>query len=123
MEASFFRSFEAVNGALFARRLRRSKTIDSLKTSEVHASTRSTAWCVTERGGAAPVGKVWRRLRVVKFGDSYPAPVPPSSEGRVTVLACLTFGVHSTGLAPDFLSLNPGYACSIWTTRALLQRP
>jgi hypothetical protein len=40
MEASFFRSFEAVNGALFARRLRRSKTIDSLKTSEVHASMR-----------------------------------------------------------------------------------
>jgi len=29
-----FRSLEAVNGALFARRLRRSKTIDSRKTSE-----------------------------------------------------------------------------------------
>jgi hypothetical protein len=29
-----FRSFDAVNGAGFARRLRRSKTIDSVKTSE-----------------------------------------------------------------------------------------
>ena len=58
MEASFFRSFEAVNGALFARRLRRSKTIDSLKTSEVHAFMRSTAWCSAERGRAAPVEKV-----------------------------------------------------------------
>ncbi len=39
--------------ALCARRLRRSTTIDSLKTSEVYASMRSTAWRLTERGGAA----------------------------------------------------------------------
>jgi hypothetical protein len=40
MEASFFRSFDAVNGARKARRLRRPKAIDSVKTSEVHASMR-----------------------------------------------------------------------------------
>jgi hypothetical protein len=77
MEASFFRSFEAVNGALFARRLRRSKTIDSLKISEVHASMRSTAWSVTERGGAASVEKVRHRPRVAKLYNSYPVPVIP----------------------------------------------
>ena len=36
-----------------ARRLRRSKTIDRVKTSEVHASMKSTAWRATARGGAA----------------------------------------------------------------------
>jgi hypothetical protein len=50
MEASSFRSLEPVNGARFARRLRRSETIDRLETSEVHASMRSTARCVAERG-------------------------------------------------------------------------
>jgi len=75
MEASFFRSFDPVNGARSARRLGRSKTIDRAKTSEVHASMRSTAWCATERGGAAPVAKVWRRLRVGKFGNSHPVRV------------------------------------------------
>jgi len=62
MEASCFRSFEPVNGARSARRLRRPKAIDRLETSEVHVSMRSTAWGVTERGGAAAVGK-GRRLR------------------------------------------------------------
>jgi hypothetical protein len=33
LEASFFRGFDPVNGARFARRLRRSKTIDRVKTS------------------------------------------------------------------------------------------
>ena len=59
MAASFSRSLEAVNGARFARRLRRPEAIDILETSEVHASMRSTAWRVTDRGGAAPVGEVW----------------------------------------------------------------
>jgi hypothetical protein len=58
MEASFFRSFEAVNGALFARRLRRSKTIDSLKTSEVHASMRKDGLVCDGEGRAVPVEKV-----------------------------------------------------------------
>jgi hypothetical protein len=29
------------------------------------------------RGGAAPIEKVWRRLRAAKFGNSYPVPVNP----------------------------------------------
>jgi len=52
MKASFFRSLEAVNGALFARRPWRSKTIDSLETSEVHAFMRPTARRVAEEAGA-----------------------------------------------------------------------
>ena len=47
----------------FARRLRRSKTIDGGKTSEGHASMRPTAWCVTEVGEAGAVEKVRRRSR------------------------------------------------------------
>jgi len=27
------------------------------------------------RGGAAPIEKVWRRLRAAKFGNSYPVPL------------------------------------------------
>jgi hypothetical protein len=47
MEASFFRSLDAVNDAPYrARRRRRSPQaiIDSVQTSEGHASKRSTAW-------------------------------------------------------------------------------
>jgi hypothetical protein len=29
------------------------------------------------RGGATPIEKVWRRLRVAKFGNSYPVPRNP----------------------------------------------
>ena len=48
-EASSCRSFAAVNGARYARRLRRSKTIDSRKTSEVS--------CCHEVGGAVCGGE------------------------------------------------------------------
>ena len=58
MEASLFRSFDAVNDARFARRLRRSKIIDGVKTSEVHASMRSTACCVPARGGGLRLREV-----------------------------------------------------------------
>ena len=47
--------------ALCARRLRRSTTIDSRKTSAGHASMRSTAWRVKERSAAAAGETVWRR--------------------------------------------------------------
>ena len=77
MEAAFFRSFDAVNGARFARRLRRSKTIDSVKTSEVHASMRKDGLVRGGGGGAGPVEKVSRRLRVAKAGNPYPVPVIP----------------------------------------------
>jgi len=54
---------------------RETRAIDSVQTSEVHASMRSTAWRVAARGGAVPIAKVWRRLRVAKFCNSYPVPV------------------------------------------------
>jgi hypothetical protein len=39
------------------------------------ARATSTTRSVTQRDGAAPVEKVWRRLRAAKFGNSHPAPV------------------------------------------------
>jgi hypothetical protein len=74
MEASFFRSFAAVNGARFARRLRRSETIDSRKTSEGHASMRSTAWRVTGRAG---------RLQARKFGADCGSQIDMTATGRI----------------------------------------
>ena len=41
-----FRGSDPVNGARSARRLRRSETIDRVRTAEGHASMRPTAWCV-----------------------------------------------------------------------------
>jgi hypothetical protein len=38
------------------------RAIDSRRTSEVHASMRSRAWRVAERGGVAPGEKGWREL-------------------------------------------------------------
>jgi hypothetical protein len=87
-EASSFRSFEAVNGARYARRLQRSKTIDSLKTSEVHASMRSTAWSVTARSGAALVEKVRCRPRIAKLGISYRVAVIAANKAEQEVKTC-----------------------------------
>jgi hypothetical protein len=55
LEASFFRSFAAVNGARYARRLRRSKTIDGGKTSEVHASM--MGWTAPRTASACQDGR------------------------------------------------------------------
>jgi hypothetical protein len=75
MEASLFRSFAAANGLRPPEAARGTRAIDGRKTSEAHASIRSTASRVTERGGAAPVRAVWRRLRMEEYGNSYPVPV------------------------------------------------
>jgi hypothetical protein len=56
MEASFFRSLEAVNGLRPPKAARGTRAIDSLETSEGFASKRSTAWRVTGEGGAWPIG-------------------------------------------------------------------
>jgi len=69
MEASFFRGFDAVNGLRPPEAAREKRAIDSLATSEVHASMRSTAWCVTKRDRAAPVEKVWRLLSDREIGQ------------------------------------------------------
>ncbi|MGD0764059.1 MAG: hypothetical protein ABR929_12880 [Roseiarcus sp.] len=50
------------------------------------------------RGGAAPVEKVWRRLRAAKFGNLYPVPVNPIRRAhnfcaRGTVVCALHLGV------------------------------
>jgi len=59
-EASFFRSLDAVNGLRPPKAARETRAIDSVKTSEVHASMKSTARCVAARGGAAAVAEVRR---------------------------------------------------------------
>ena len=59
--------------ARFPRRLRRSKTIDSLKTSEVHASMVDGSAC--DGGGEGAVEKVRRLVRIAKLGNPYPVPV------------------------------------------------
>ena len=69
VEASFLRSFAAVNGARYARRLRRPQAIDSHETSEGHAVVRSTAWRVTERGRAVAARDGTRyRLQKANWG-------------------------------------------------------
>ena len=71
LEASCFRSSAAVKDARYARRLRRSKTIDGGKTSEVHAAMRSTAACVA--GGGRGRGKVWCQSAIErKVGTRHP---------------------------------------------------
>ena len=67
MEASFFRSFAAVNGARYARRLRRSKTIDGGKTSEGPASVRPTARC--DGGERTPTEEIRHGLLERKSGE------------------------------------------------------
>ena len=68
MEASSFRSFAAVNGALHAPPPA-AKAIDSRKTSEAHASMRATARRVAARGAAAPVESQGRH-RATKLCNS-----------------------------------------------------
>jgi len=50
MEASCFRSLDAVNGPRPPKAARETRAIDSVQASEVHASKRSTAWRVAARG-------------------------------------------------------------------------
>ncbi len=80
MEASFFRGFGSLNGLRPPQAARETRANDRGRTSEVHASTRSTARCVAARGEAAPVARVYRRLRIAKSCISYPVPasVPAS---------------------------------------------
>ncbi|MFZ1962809.1 MAG: hypothetical protein WAU78_04950 [Roseiarcus sp.] len=77
MEASSCRSFAAVPGLRPPQAAREKRAIDSRKTSEVHASMRSTAWCVAEKSRTAPVEKVRRVLRIGKLGNSYHVAVIP----------------------------------------------
>jgi len=69
VEASFFRGFDPVNGLRPPQAARETRAIDWVKTSEGHASMRSTASGVAARAGAVRVVKVWRRLRIAKFGN------------------------------------------------------
>jgi hypothetical protein len=59
VEASFFQGFDPVNGLRPPQAARGTRAIDRVKTSEVHASMRSTASGVAARAGAVEVAKVW----------------------------------------------------------------
>lgn len=69
--ASCFRSSAAVKDARYAGRLRRSKTIDGGKTSEVHAAMRSTARRVWREGaGRLELRKAGAKFRIAKLSNS-----------------------------------------------------
>ena len=70
--------------ARYTHRLRRPKAINRLKTAEVRAFMRSTAWRVTDRGEAAPTAEGGGRRaegggRRAKLDKSHYVPVNPRS--------------------------------------------
>jgi hypothetical protein len=60
LEASLFRGLDPVNGLRPPKAARQRRVIDRVKTSEGHASMRSTALHVAARAEAVQVAKVWR---------------------------------------------------------------
>jgi hypothetical protein len=68
LAAFFFRGSDPVNGARSARRLRRSKTIDRVRTAEGHAAKRSTAGYVAAKTAAVTVAKVYCGRRPAPAG-------------------------------------------------------